>query len=72
MIENIKIEDNYLKQKDFDVIQELFLGNNFNWFFKYRFYDYDFDFKPDFNPNTGPPMDNDKLDYNKSSHAKSI
>ena len=72
MIENIKIEDNYLKQKDFDVIQELFLGNNFNWFFKYIFYDYDtgFDTAVDRsvlnvidNPNTGPlAMDNDKLD----------
>jgi len=66
MIENIKIEDNYLKQKDFDVIQELFLANNFNWFFKYRFYNYDTGSDCPAvtdNPNTGPlAMDNDKLD----------
>ena len=64
-MENIKIEDNYLKQKDFDDIQELFLGNNLFWFFKYRFYDYDTgsDYPPPHNPNTGPlAMDNDKLD----------
>ena len=63
MIENIKIEDNYLKQKDFDDIQELFLGNSFFWFFKYRFYDTGSDYPPELNPNTGPlAMDNDKLD----------
>ena len=63
MIENIKIEDNYLKQKDFDDIQELFLGNNLFWYFKYRFYDSGSDYRPTLNPNTGPlAMDNDKLD----------
>jgi hypothetical protein len=31
--ENIKIEDDFLEQEEFDKIQEVFMGTNFPWFY---------------------------------------
>ena len=38
--ENIKIEEDFLKQEDIDKIRMLMLGGqDFPWYFKYKFYD---------------------------------
>ena len=34
----MKIEDNFLKQEDFDKLQEFMMGPHFHWFFRYRYY----------------------------------
>jgi len=36
--ENIKIEDNFLEQEEFDLLRVTMTGDNFPWFFRYRYY----------------------------------